>query len=331
MRRAPRTLTTIAFCTLPVATLGGCETEDPLGVIEETNLDRITATASAARGPRLIISETFYSTGRVTLNTGLSSFALPKKTQVYEGFGTISWSQPGEDGSPETHSSATALAMTMEYTVDGSPEDLSCYDPDAPDNWDEVICIAISGTMFNPFPNRRPEIEITAKSTDPIRTGQDPASFTGRDVVLRTRRPQGLAAYRQPAIYALPVALDYVGTGNPQFDRWRVRAAIDRGSVTIQQVGLYYSSVSTLDPSDFALAGFATIDPYTGLVEKCVLGTNLGGSPNSTFTGTLRYFWHVAFSLSGAPDEVQGGLVEVPLGPELIEPVPPAVFSPGCQ
>ncbi len=360
MHRAPRGWTAFALCTLPVATLGGCDTEDPLVVVEETELGQIAATVRDAKGPvitagvrayrsvdtfagggggvlgeleniRLIISETFYSTGGMGLNTDLSSFSGTRKIQVYEGLGTIRWSQRGEDGTPEPHSSVTALTMTMDYTVGGSPEELSCYDPDATDNWDEVICATIEGTMYNPFPDRRPEIEITGKSTDPIRAGQDPAPFRGNDVVLRTRRPQGLAAYRQPAIYTLPVALDFVGTGNPQFDRWRVRAAIDRGSVTIQQVGLYYSSVSDLDQSDFTLAGFATIDPNTGLVEKCVLGISLGGPPNSTFVGTLRYYWHVAFSLSGASDEVQGGLVEVPLGPELIEPVPPAAFSPGCQ
>lgn len=359
MYRAPRAWAAMALCTISGTMLGGCDAEDPPVVIEETDLTLITATARSAQGPlitadvrayqlvdnffggsggvlgdlqdiRLDISETFYSTGRMILNTGLSSFAGTRKTQVYEGLGTIRWSQPAGDGTLPSYRSVTALTMTMEYTVGGSPEELSCYDPDATDDWDEVVCATIKGTMYNPFPDRRPEIEITGKSTDPIRQGEDPANFRGYDVVLRTRRPQGLVAYRHPAIYTLPVARDFVGT-TAALDRLRVRAAIDRGSVTIQQVGLYYSSVPALNQSDFPSAGFTTVNPYTGLVEKCVLGVQLGGSPGSPFLGTLRYFWHVAFSVSGASDEIQSGLAAVPVGGDLNENVTPAVFSPGCQ
>jgi hypothetical protein len=112
-----------------------------------------------------------------------------------------------------------------------------------------------------------------------------------------------------------------------------VRAAIDRGSAATLQVGLSFRTDSPFDQPDFTFAGLSPIDPNTGLVEKCVFSYQLGVPPipPTTFAGPFQYFWTVAFSVSGASDEIQSDLVTVSLGPELQEIQTPTVFSSGCQ
>jgi hypothetical protein len=251
-----------------------------------------------------------------------SCFNLNPRRQVYNGRGKISWQEIGANGLDVDRSSVAEIRLTSRYVVNANPAefDLGC---DVEGEPDEVICVTIEGTMLNPFPGRRPDFVITAKSMAAIRPpGEDPAPFIAYDVVLETFRT-GTLEYRPPTIVPLPVRYHWFPplSANNAEQHFRIRAAIDPGTTTLTEIALFYSAV----PEDeLNYLGSAQRDPETGLVELCLKGAgHLDSPPGNPYSGELTLEWRASYAIEGGVEDVVFTSVGVQVSTALYQEVDP--------
>ena len=282
---------------------------------------------------RLHVTETFYS--KALELSALMRAGGGRRVQTYTGLGTVTWRTADEDGNEQNYSSIADVRAVQRYTVshliEGVEPATNCSDSTALSNEEQaacneltglpcyeagddfnLICIHITGTMFNPLPDRFPDIEITGKTTDPIRD-TDPSRFSSENMMLVTRRMNGPIAFRAPSIHTLPLTRRIQGN----LDRLRFRTALDAGTVQITDITLFVTNNLTAPTTSFLAINAGDWNPQTGLVEACLEGNLVGATPTSVFTGPLRFFWAVDYSFAGVTQTLDSDIQTVNVGTDV--------------